>query len=166
MENRPGPLSKKKRPLEQTISTDIIEVDDSDDDSSSHSNSNSRETRSRNRPPAKMRKIEELREEGGMSEFNPEKSQREKRKISKVVQATSGVPPVRKKGGFFTKTGGDTCDCLEPGCAGCFFPCHKCNTTKCALTCRRRRNWYYDKVTIDGQITSSVSMSINDLLSD
>lgn len=78
--------------------------------------------------------MNQLREEGGVTNFNPDKSLREKKKISRVVQATQG----RKKNsalysptGVFLSTGLDFCDCLEDDCAGCFYPCLKCNGRKC-----------------------------------
>lgn len=141
---------------------EILDLSDSNDSSSM-----SRETRSK--AVKAMKKINKLREEGGMTDFNPDKSVRERKKISKVVQATQG----RKKNsamfsptGIFLKTGQDLCDCLEEECPGCFYQCVKCNGPKCGLTCRRRRNWYYEHITVDGQSKSSVSTSLAELLGD
>lgn len=145
----------------------VIEILDDQTDSNDSSSAHSRETRSR--AVKAMKKIRQLREEGGVTDFNPDKSQRERKKISKVVQATQK----KKKGaalygptGIFLQTGQDLCDCLEDGCPGCFYTCPKCHSHKCGAICRRRRNWFYDHVTIDGQSKSNVKTSLAELLGD
>lgn len=147
------------------VHDNIIEILDLSD--SNDSSSTSRETRSK--AVKAMKKINKLREEGGVTDFNPDKSLRERKKISKVTQATQG----RKKNvamygptGIFLKTGQDLCDCLELECPGCFYPCVKCQGNKCGGTCRRRRNWFYESVTVDGQSKSSVNTNLSELLGD
>lgn len=144
---------------------DVIEIDDNSSDSY-HA---PRETRSKSSSTLAARKMKLLREEGGISSFNPDKSIRERKKISKVEQTTHSRRknlPLYTKTGVFIETGQDLCDCLEENCEGCFYPCLKCGGNKCGQTCRQKRNWYYDNVVIDGQSQSSIKTTLSDLLGD
>lgn len=38
--------------------------------------------------------------------------------------------------GVHIASGKNVCDCLEEGCAGCFFPCPKCGSQMCGVECR------------------------------
>ncbi|KAF8387223.1 hypothetical protein PRIPAC_76365 [Pristionchus pacificus] len=31
------------------------------------------------------------------------------------------------------------CDCLKPGCSGCFWPCYECGGRRCSTVCQRHR---------------------------
>ncbi|XP_065600211.1 ARL14 effector protein-like [Cyrtonyx montezumae] len=54
----------------------------------------------------------------------------------------------------------DLCDCLETDCLGCFYPCPKCNSTKCGPECRCNRKWVYDTIeTEDGNVISAFPFS-------
>lgn len=99
------------------------------------------------------------------SEFDPEKSVRELRKINRLISDTNtNVTPIVEKGKrsrrgrkpkFWTKchdgngrliTGNvDLCDCQDKNCTGCHFPCNACGSEKCGIECRRNRNWTYCK---------------------
>lgn len=161
------PKGPDRRQSVAVLPDNTIEIlDDCSDSNDSSNTAVSRETRSR--AVKAMKKINQLRVEGGVTDFNPDKSVRERKKISKVVQSTQ-----RKKNsamyspaGIFLATGQDLCDCLEEECPGCFFQCPKCNGPKCGGTCRRRRNWCYEHVTVDGQSKSSVKTSLAELLRD
>ncbi|CRK98980.1 CLUMA_CG011987, isoform A [Clunio marinus] len=48
--------------------------------------------------------------------------------------------------GKIRKTKEDLCDCLDINCTGCFFPCKRCESTKCGDVCRVNRNWYYEEI--------------------
>lgn len=161
-------MGKTPRPLQGF--SDIIDLDDQTDSNDSTNPPMKRNTRSKSTGIKKaLNKINKLREEGGVGNFNPEKSLRERKKITKAVQSTQGG---RKKNvmygptGIFLQTGQDLCDCQEEECPGCFYPCHKCGGPKCGGTCRRRRNWCYEDVTVDGQSKSSVKTNLSELLAD
>lgn len=52
----------------------------------------------------------------------------------------------------------DLCDCLLTKCAGCFFPCPKCKSTKCGPSCRRNRSFKYICVTYEeDKITKAIA---------
>ncbi|KAF0760578.1 ARL14 effector protein-like, partial [Aphis craccivora] len=36
------------------------------------------------------------------------------------------------------------CDCNDDKCAGCFWPCETCSSTKCGHQCRINRGWKYE----------------------
>eukprot|EP00112_Aurelia_sp_Birch-Aquarium-sp1_P019736 Seg4945.1 transcript_id=Seg4945.1/GoldUCD/mRNA.D3Y31 product="ARL14 effector protein" protein_id=Seg4945.1/GoldUCD/D3Y31 len=93
--------------------------------------------------------------------FNPEFSNREKRKLSRLMEQQSGK---REKGGSTSSKprrqalhdaqgrlvadGRDLCDCQDPDCPGCHFPCPECQSEKCGSSCRNNRRWSYDHVDV------------------
>ncbi|XP_066262422.1 ARL14 effector protein [Euwallacea similis] len=88
-----------------------------------------------------------------MESFNPDMSQRERRKISKKF-----TPPVPKKPtgavydekGIHVATGLNMCDCLNEKCQGCWFECIKCESTKCGPECRVFRKFTTDSIEYHG----------------
>eukprot|EP00794_Sanderia_malayensis_P009890 gene9890-10902_t len=94
--------------------------------------------------------------------FNPDNSNREKRKLSRLVERQHNKTHLRKPAvkpkqkrkalhdaiGCLEADGRDVCDCHEPDCPGCHYPCPNCNSEKCGSTCRCHRRWSYDHVDI------------------
>lgn len=46
--------------------------------------------------------------------------------------------------GIHIASGKNLCDCLLPGCSGCFYPCEKCGSPMCGMVCRCNRDFVYD----------------------
>jgi len=105
-----------------------------------------------------------------MNEFDPVNSNREKRKKERAQQSntsasTSGFNNSRrfssnKKGscmyddkGHSLHDGADVCDCLRSDCPGCFFPCPKCRSPKCAHDCRINRRYTFESIEVEGTET-------------
>ncbi|KAJ9582400.1 hypothetical protein L9F63_003253 [Diploptera punctata] len=86
-----------------------------------------------------------------MENFDPERSNRERRKLTRKIY-TGG----RKQSNVYDEKGvimtleKDLCDCLDEQCPGCHFPCPKCRSCKCAHECRQNRKWMYDSIEIEG----------------
>ncbi|GLG93609.1 Uncharacterized protein GBIM_00970 [Gryllus bimaculatus] len=92
-----------------------------------------------------------------MKDFDPEKSQREARKLEnlpfpekKEKKKPHNDNRLYDENGIYIETGEDLCDCLIEDCPGCHFPCHKCRSLKCGHACRRNRTWCYDEIEIEG----------------
>jgi len=89
--------------------------------------------------------------------FRPEMSNREKRKLNRLLDDKIGVEKKEKakkttvhdEKGALISSGEDLCDCLIKDCPGCHFPCPKCKSEKCGSTCRCNRKWTYDYVYVD-----------------
>ena len=89
--------------------------------------------------------------------FKPEMSNREIRKLSRLLDDKIGVEKkeeaenirVHDEEGKLIETGIDACDCLVKDCSGCHFPCPKCSSEKCGSTCRCNREWTYDYVNVE-----------------
>lgn len=95
-----------------------------------------------------------------LENFDPEKSNREKRKLKRKIYEQPTKSSTYKKPsiaynekGIHIATGLDLCDCLNDKCAGCFYPCPKCQSNKCGHDCRQNRKWMYDMVEIQGTDT-------------
>ncbi|XP_054843014.1 ARL14 effector protein-like isoform X2 [Eublepharis macularius] len=90
-----------------------------------------------------------------LADFNPEtREQQKKACMSMITQDcfNNTKKPAKKydKHGRLLSNKADLCDCLEKNCLGCFYPCPKCNSTKCGAECRCNRKWVYDHIQIEG----------------
>nr|XP_020738562.1 ARL14 effector protein-like [Odocoileus virginianus texanus] len=98
--------------------------------------------------------------------FNPEiRQQKKKEQIAKVKEFFSPKRAVRKydRKGRLLVNQADLCDCLDEDCLGCFYPCPKCNSTKCGPTCRSNRRWVYTSVLDEnGEVISTMPFDISD----
>uniref|UniRef100_A0A452DVC6 ARF7 effector protein C-terminal domain-containing protein n=1 Tax=Capra hircus TaxID=9925 RepID=A0A452DVC6_CAPHI len=95
-------------------------------------------------------KLRQLIKEGQMArknEFVPVK-----REVNKYDQK-----------GRLTFNQADLCDCLDEDCLGCFYPCPKCNSTKCGPTCRCNRRWVYHTIVDEnGEVISKMPFDLSD----
>ncbi|XP_046434959.1 ARL14 effector protein-like isoform X2 [Neodiprion fabricii] len=82
--------------------------------------------------------------------FDPERSEREKRKLNRRLYPGAKKHVLYDEKGIFFQTGEDLCDCLERSCLGCHFPCPKCKSTKCGHECRSNRKWAYESIENEG----------------
>uniref|UniRef100_A0A1B6G6T2 ARF7 effector protein C-terminal domain-containing protein n=1 Tax=Cuerna arida TaxID=1464854 RepID=A0A1B6G6T2_9HEMI len=85
-----------------------------------------------------------------MENFDPEKSKREQRKLSRKISNVTKRSTVYDDKGLHLKTGRDLCDCLNANCEGCFFSCPKCRSFKCGQECRQNRRWMYESYHVQG----------------
>lgn len=101
-----------------------------------------------------------------IANFNPEiRQQKKKEQIAKVKEFFSPKRAVRKydRKGRLLVNQADLCDCLDEDCLGCFYPCPKCNSTKCGPTCRSNRRWVYTSVLDEnGEVISTMPFDISD----
>ncbi|XP_060526511.1 ARL14 effector protein [Cylas formicarius] len=93
--------------------------------------------------------------EQSMETFNPDLSQRERRKISRkftTPQTTVRRPfgAVYDEQGTHLQSGLDMCDCLNQKCPGCWFECPKCESQKCGTECRSHRKYIVDSIEYHG----------------
>nr|XP_060615661.1 ARL14 effector protein-like [Anolis sagrei ordinatus] len=93
-----------------------------------------------------------------LADFNPETREQQKKACMSMInqdcfKTTKKTMKKYDKKGCLLSSKIDLCDCLEKNCLGCFYPCPKCNSTKCGTECRCNRKWVYDQVQMeDGQI--------------
>ncbi|XP_071448292.1 THAP domain-containing protein 5-like isoform X2 [Hetaerina americana] len=86
-----------------------------------------------------------------MENFDPETSNREKRKLSRKFNAGGKKQTTDYDDkGCLTACGKDICDCMEPECPGCHFPCYRCQSPKCGHECRVNRKYVYECIDIEG----------------
>ncbi|XP_038663810.1 ARL14 effector protein-like isoform X3 [Scyliorhinus canicula] len=93
-----------------------------------------------------------------ITEFTPETSRREKRKLqtkpSNQSNADRQTMPIKSKvydsQGLLIYSRLDRCDCLDEDCLGCFYPCPICGSQKCGVECRCDRKWLYEQIEIEG----------------
>ncbi|MXQ98645.1 hypothetical protein E5288_WYG021862 [Bos mutus] len=97
-----------------------------------------------------------------VANFNPEiRQQIKKGQMAKKNEFVS----VRREGNKYDKKGRltFTCDCLDEGCLGCFYPCPKCNSTKCGPICRCKRRWAYDTIVNEnGEVISKMPFDLSE----
>lgn len=88
-----------------------------------------------------------------LSDFDPEKSTRERRKLSRKVYGSANQRnlPIYDEKGRYRADKSDFCDCLVRACSGCHFPCPSCKSPKCAAACRVYRKWTYETIEHDGK---------------
>lgn len=103
-----------------------------------------------------VRRIRQLVEDSKLSDFDPEKSAREKRKLTRKSYAESnqtqrGPQSMFDEKGRYRSNGADICDCLDNTCPGCHFPCPNCKSTKCGPACRVNRKWPFESIEHDGK---------------
>ena len=67
-------------------------------------------------------------------------------------KSTSGLKQRRQAlhdgSGHLVADGRDLCDCQDPYCPGCHYPCPQCQSEKCGSSCRCDRRWSYDHVDV------------------
>ena len=66
--------------------------------------------------------------------------------------------------GKLIPTGADLCDCLVTDCRGCFYPCRRCQSTKCGNTCRVNRAFTYELVRGSETAKSSLETRVDEFL--
>ncbi|XP_037080539.1 ARL14 effector protein-like isoform X1 [Pollicipes pollicipes] len=100
--------------------------------------------------------------------FDPDRSNRERRKLKRKIYTDGRKRALYDDRGCLM-SGQDVCDCLQPDCPGCHFPCAKCGSPMCGHECRSvqarlgsqvrwrwpmsikvNRKWMYDQVEIEG----------------
>ncbi|KAK4885590.1 hypothetical protein RN001_001861 [Aquatica leii] len=95
-----------------------------------------------------------LEQDKFLENFDPECSARERRKLTRKVNAVSQARRVPgalyDENGVHIVTGMDLCDCLQTQCSGCHFPCPKCKSQKCGPECRCNRKYVYDQIEYHG----------------
>nr|XP_020635728.1 ARL14 effector protein-like [Pogona vitticeps] len=89
-----------------------------------------------------------------LADFNPETREQQKKACMSMINQDCFNTPKRTvkkydKQGRLLSNKIDLCDCLEKNCLGCFYPCPKCNSTKCGAECRCNRRWAYDQIQIE-----------------
>ncbi|XP_025077310.1 ARL14 effector protein-like isoform X2 [Pomacea canaliculata] len=101
--------------------------------------------------PNQLKKIS-LDENGTfMSDFDPERSKREMRKLNrKIHKENKKLNQMYDETGRLLENSLDICDCLDKDCPGCHFPCPKCASEKCGAECRSGRRWTYEQVEVEG----------------
>ncbi|BFY98484.1 hypothetical protein BsWGS_01524 [Bradybaena similaris] len=89
-----------------------------------------------------------------MADFDPEKSQREMRKMNRRLYSKEAKKNILyDEKGVHLEALTDLCDCLDKGCFGCHFPCQRCGSPKCGADCRCSRKYIVDFIEIEGTST-------------
>ncbi|KAG8438237.1 hypothetical protein GDO86_008798 [Hymenochirus boettgeri] len=107
---------------------------------------------------AKALKSLQFANPGKQTEFAPETSKREKRRLqSKSTPSNSDRQTIASNKnkvydskGILIFNGRDLCDCLDEDCPGCFYACKKCGSHKCGVECRCDRKWLYEQIEVEG----------------
>ncbi|KAL3210958.1 hypothetical protein MRX96_036789 [Rhipicephalus microplus] len=101
-----------------------------------------------------------------LSSMDIQSHRREKRRVTKKVKsfdaASYRTRPHRHYNarGIHIASNKDACDCLQPNCPGCHFPCPKCNSQKCGDECRSNRNYVYEQIEVDGYTNAVFTNSL------
>uniref|UniRef100_A0A1B6CKT2 ARF7 effector protein C-terminal domain-containing protein n=1 Tax=Clastoptera arizonana TaxID=38151 RepID=A0A1B6CKT2_9HEMI len=89
--------------------------------------------------PRKVLRSHALNENPKFLTKNQENGESQKKKREKIDKR------LYDENGIHIETGLDICDCMtKRDCAGCFFPCPDCKSTKCGVECRVNRLWSFD----------------------
>ncbi|XP_046480026.1 ARL14 effector protein-like [Neodiprion pinetum] len=127
---------------------------------------NSSQTTKNEQKAARLSKMAAISSEKGfkpfLSDFDPETSEREKRKMNQRLNLKDKKHVLYDDKGIFVRTGEDLCDCLQRGCPGCHFPCSKCRSRKCAHECRVNRKWAYKSISYEGSDIVIRNQYLND----
>lgn len=110
------------------------------------------------------RRVRQLVIDSKLSDFDPVKSAREKRKVNRksyAESATARAASMYDERGRLRATGIDLCDCLVDKCPGCHFPCPTCKSAKCGPFCRVYRKWAWDYIEHDGKDVVITNKSID-----
>ncbi|GLH04141.1 hypothetical protein R5R35_003369 [Gryllus longicercus] len=109
-----------------------------------------------------MKKLTQNQNMKFMENFDPQTSNRERRKLDRKTQPLEQESGASRKSksnkaaavydekGIHKASGKDLCDCLDEFCVGCHFPCPKCRSCKCGHECRVNRKYSYDSYEIEG----------------
>lgn len=117
------------------------------------STTNSSEKKTVNtRRQAALKNIKTLEEsnEKFMENFDPDRSLRERRKLSRRIGIRRPPGALYNEFGIHIASDLDLCDCLQKNCTGCHFPCPKCKSQKCGLECRVNRKYMYEQIEYQG----------------
>ncbi|XP_049269802.1 uncharacterized protein LOC119386266 isoform X2 [Rhipicephalus sanguineus] len=91
-----------------------------------------------------------------LNSLDIESHRREKRRVTKKVKSFDAASYRARPQRHYTARGihiasnKDACDCLQPSCPGCHFPCSKCGSQKCGDECRCNRNYVYEQIEVEG----------------
>lgn len=85
-----------------------------------------------------------------LTDFDPEKSSREQRKLTRKYSGPM-IKSIYDDKGRYRHDKSDLCDCLVKTCPGCHFPCSTCKSPKCAVACRSYRKWAFESIEHDGK---------------
>ncbi|XP_071448283.1 uncharacterized protein [Hetaerina americana] len=162
------PNSERNDHLEQlNVNGDSIDIDNNSNSNFCHNEGplvegvtnfdSSRDSSSDNDTPLNerianaMKKLTQNSNMKFMENFDPETSNREKRKLSRKFNAGGKKQTTDYDDkGCLTACGKDICDCMEPECPGCHFPCYRCQSPKCGHECRVNRKYVYECIDIEG----------------
>ncbi|XP_047105273.1 ARL14 effector protein-like [Schistocerca piceifrons] len=130
-----------------------LSIDSCEDSSNLSEASNENTTKSaQSKSNPVLKKLTRNQDMKFMENFNPETSNREKRKLTRKIShgGRRQAASLYDDRGIYIATGKDLCDCLDETCVGCHFPCPKCRSNKCGQECRVNRKFVYEQIEIEG----------------